>query len=164
MSLTRRTAPATREVYGRRVESGSSRLLVVPRPGGGWQLQETPEGPALGAASTKRDAVDRAAIMLERRGGGSVVVLTADGAPERTLTVHAAGPRPWWYAPPVFVIRWLLPALFAVQLVLRLVDRERTALDLVFVVFLAAFVVLGSLVAWRSRRLDRQRLPLDDAD
>ena len=143
------------------METGSTRICVVPRGGGGWDLRETAVGPVLGRAGAKRDAIVQATVMLERGRGGQVVVIGADGAVQRTLAVDPAPPRPWWYLR-AGVLRWLAPLLFGFQGVLRLLDWRPGILPLVLTVLLLAWSVGILVLALLSRSLDRGRGPVDD--
>lgn len=138
------------------METGSSRIVVSPRAGGGWVLREAASGPVLGGAGTKREAEVRATMILERERGGQLLVLRADGTVERTTVVAPAAPRPRWYRPPGFT-RWLLPVLAGTQLGVQLLGHEGDALWWVMVVLLAILLVVG-LVLWQlCRTVDRRR-------
>jgi hypothetical protein len=144
------------------VDTGSTRICVVSRSDGGWDVRETATGPVLAGPTTRSAAMLRATAMLEGARGGRVVVLDPDGTVLRTLTIDPPASHPRWYLPAGW-LRWVVPLGFGVGLVLRALAWEREASHVVLTVgYLAAFV--GSLVlVLRSRALDRSRVPLEDA-
>lgn len=88
------------KTYAPLVESGSSRLHVVPSLSGGWTVREIPDGPSLRRTNTRRGALDFATDSLHRGRGGSIHLHDPDGTVVGSYQVAARGPRPWWYSPP----------------------------------------------------------------
>ena len=144
------------------METGSTRICVVPRNDGGWDVRETATGPVLAGPTTRSAAMLRATAMLEGARGGRVLVLDPDGTVLRTLTVDPPASRPRWYLPAGW-LRWFVPLAFGVGLALRVLTWEREASHVVLTVgYLAAFV-WALVAALRSGALDRSRVPLEDA-
>ena len=144
------------------METGSTRVYVVPRSGGGWQLREIPTGAVLTGTDTKGAAVARASAMLERGPGGEVVVLDPDGSVQRIMAVTRAR-HPRWYLR-VGTARWLLPVLLAFQLALRLLDRRTDALEVVLTTGLAVALVWVLVMVVKSRAYDRARAVRNESD
>lgn len=144
------------------METGSSRIVVAPRAGGGWLLRETPSGPVLGGAGTKREAEVRATIMLERAHGGRVELVRADGSVERTVTVAPAPPRPGWYRPPGLT-RWIIVVLAGSQLLARLLGWRGSVFDVLLLCGSTVLLVVGVLLWWRSAVYDRAHDPAVDS-
>jgi len=115
----------------------------------------------LARGATRDELVARARLRLEDARGGEVVVLAADGTVQETRLVGTAPRRPWWYVRPG-LLRWLLPALFGLQLALRVVAGSTGPPEVALAVLLAvAFAFLG-VAGWRSSALDRTRAAADD--
>lgn len=142
------------------METGSRRIVVLPRVGGGWELRETRTGPGLARSATKHEAVVRARLMLEPR-GGEVVVLGPDGTAVATHPVGAAPPRPWWYLRPG-ITRWLVPLIVVPSTIRSLASWRTGALDAVLGVLGLVLLVLVAVCLSRSVALDRTRTARDD--
>lgn len=144
------------------METGSTRVYVVPRAGGGGELRETPTGPVLGTTDTKQGALGRATLTVEGNGGGQIVVVAPDGTVQRSIAVDPAPPRPRWYVRPGKA-RWLLLVLAGVQLALLLVERRAGPWDLVLAAGMVVLLVWSLVLILRSRALDRSRVLTDEA-
>ena len=143
------------------METGSTRVYVVRRPDGLWEARETTGGPVLGRADTRRDTLRRSRLALESGRGGEVVVLAADGSIQAVLAVEPYRQPRWWYVRPG-AWRWLMPSLWAFQLVLRLMGQSPGALEVFFEVGLAVALVLNVVASAKSGALDRRRDPVEE--
>lgn len=139
------------------METGSARVLVLPRPGGGWELRETQTGPVLARTGTRTEAVSRATLMLERRGGGRILT-SGSGTDLEELVVAPAVRRPWWYQPSA-LLRWLFVPLVGLQLGWRVLDPPARPGEIAYTAVLLAATVFFVASAVASTRLDRSRRP-----
>jgi hypothetical protein len=143
------------------MQSGSSRLHVVPSLSGGWVVRETADGPALRRSTTRRGALGFATEVLFRGRGGEIHVHEADGTVVETYRVAARGPRPWWYSPPR-LITLILGVVFLVQGVINLRFRSHLVPWIGWVMLATGTLQVVSFVVSRitDRRLRAGQEPL----
>lgn len=101
------------------METGSTRVRVVPGSAGRWEVREPGSTRALLEVESPTVAVVRARKLLTR--GGTVEILDQAGL---VLETHVVPPpsasQSWWYMPPKKLF-WVLGALFLAQGVFHLV-------------------------------------------
>jgi hypothetical protein len=131
------------------MDSGSTRLHVVPSLSGGWVVRESADGPALRRSTTRRGALGFATDVLFRARGGDIHVHEADGTVVETYRVAARGPRPWWYAPPR-LISLILGAFFMVDGVVNLRLRDQLVPWIGWVMLVTGTLQVASFVVSRA--------------
>jgi len=99
------------------METGSTRIRVVPGSAGRWEVREPGSTWALLEVDSPTEAVQRARRMLSR--GGTVEVLDQTGRVLETQVVPPpSATNPWWYMRPK-KSWWVVGVLFLVQGVSR---------------------------------------------
>jgi hypothetical protein len=143
------------------VDTGSTRIDVVPSVDGGWHLREPGNGSPLRQVRTEEEALTQARAMLLRNRGGEVHVRRPDGSSSHTYTVKPLDSQPWWYTQQR-LLNWLLGPLFIVQGLLHLLfDGGRGPMWWTSWVTLAVgtlYLVSVALSRRRDRRLTEQWL------
>ena len=143
------------------MDTGSTRIDVVPGVAGSWQLREPGSGRPLRQVGTEEAAVTQARAMLLRNRGGEVHVRRCDGSSSHTYIVEPLGSRPWWYMQQRRLY-WVFGALCIVQGLLHLLfDGERGLLWWMSWVTLAVgtfYLVSLALSRRRDRRSTEQWL------
>ena len=99
------------------METGGTRIRVVPGSAGRWEVREPGSSRALIEVDSPTVAVQRARKLLSR--GGTVEVLDQTGRLLETQVAPPPSANPWRYMPPKRLF-WVLGVLFLVQSILRL--------------------------------------------
>ena len=107
------------------MDTGSTRIDVVPGVDGSWQLREPGIGRPLRQVGTEEEALKQARAMLLKNRGGEVHVRRPQGSSSHTYIVEPLDSQPWWYTQQRR-LNWVFGALCIVQGLLHLLcDGER---------------------------------------